>query len=68
MIDQYRIGIVSGRADLPGPTGADQHPHAHKHHQPSARDQRDQRLRAEIRRVRKENFQVYGAHKVRRQL
>jgi putative transposase len=68
MVDQYRIGIVSGRADLPGPAGADQHLHAHKHHQPSARDQRDERLRTEIRRVWKENFQVYGAHKAWRQL
>src|SRR4029450_8287138 len=42
--------------------------YAHNQHQPSARTRRDGQLKAEIERVWKENFQVYGARKVWRQL
>jgi putative transposase len=42
--------------------------YAHKQHQPSARTRRDARLKAEIERIWKANFEVYGARKVWRQL
>jgi putative transposase len=42
--------------------------YAHKSRQPSARDQRDVKLEAEIERIWKANFEVYGARKVWRQL
>src|SRR4029453_3436786 len=42
--------------------------YAHTQHQPSARTRRDAQLKAEIERVWKENFQVYGARKLWRQL
>src|SRR5215216_4857103 len=42
--------------------------YAHTQHQPSARTRRDAQLKAEIERVWKENFQVYGAGKLWRQL
>jgi putative transposase len=42
--------------------------YAHKQHQPSARDQRDTQLKAEIRRVWEASRGVYGARKVWRQL
>jgi HTH-like domain len=42
--------------------------YAHKAHQPSAREQRDAQLKAEIQRLWKENFEVYGARKLWRQL
>jgi putative transposase len=41
--------------------------YAHTQHQPSARTRRDAQLKAEIERVWKENFQVYGARKLWRQ-
>jgi putative transposase len=42
--------------------------YAHKQHRPSPRRQRDERLKVEVQRVWKENFEVYGARKVWRQL
>jgi putative transposase len=42
--------------------------YAHKQHQPSARTRRDAQLKAEIQRIWKENFEVYGARKLWRQL
>ena len=42
--------------------------YAHKSHRPSARDQRDAQLKVKIERIWKENFEVYGARKVWRQL
>jgi len=42
--------------------------YAHKQHAPSARDQRDEALKAEIRRVWEASRGVYGARKVWRQL
>ena len=42
--------------------------YAHKHRRPSARAVRDEELKAEVRRVHAENFGVYGARKVWRQL
>jgi transposase InsO family protein len=42
--------------------------YAHTQHQPSARTRRDAQLKAEIERVWKENFQVYGARRLWRQL
>ena len=42
--------------------------YAHKQDQPSARTRRDAQLKAEIERIWKENFQVYGARKLWRQL
>jgi putative transposase len=41
---------------------------AHTQRQPSARTRRDAQLKAEIERIWKENFQVYGAGKLWRQL
>ena len=35
--------------------------YAHTQHQPSARTRRDTQLKAEIERIWKENFEVYGA-------
>jgi putative transposase len=42
--------------------------YAHKQHQPSARQRRDQTLKSEIRRVWQDSREVYGARKVWRQL
>jgi putative transposase len=42
--------------------------YAHKHRPPSARAIRDQQLKVEIMRVYNDNFQVYGAEKIWRQL
>ena len=37
--------------------------YAHTQHRPSARTRRDAQLKAEIERIWKENFEVYGARK-----
>jgi putative transposase len=67
MIDAHRerLGVEPICRVLEVPTSTY---YAHQQHQPSARTRRDAQLKAEIERVWKENFQVYGARKLWRQL
>jgi putative transposase len=67
MIDQLRgrFGVEPICRVLEVPTSTY---YAHKAHQPAPRQQREEALKAEIQRVWKANFEVYGARKVWRQL
>ena len=66
--DRCAPGALGGRADLPGPGGPDQH-RLRPHPAPaSARTRRDARLKAEIERIGKADFEVEGAGKLWRQL
>jgi putative transposase len=67
MIDAHRarLGVEPICRVLEVPTSTY---YAHKQDRPSARTRRDAQLKAEIERIWKENFQVYGARKLWRQL
>jgi hypothetical protein len=67
MIDAYRerFGVEPICRVLEVPTSTD---YAHQTHQPPAHERRDGQLKVEIERIWKENFEVYGARKVWRQL
>jgi putative transposase len=61
--DRFGVEPICRVLDVPTSTY-----YAAKQRQPSARRQRDEQLKVEIRRVWKDNYQVYGARKVWRQL
>jgi putative transposase len=67
MIDacRYRFGVEPVCRVLKVPTSSY---YAAKQRQPSPRQQRDDQLKVEIRRIWDANYQVYGARKVWRQL
>jgi putative transposase len=67
MIDQHRgrFGVEPICRVLQVPTSTY---YAAKHRQPSQRQRRDEQLKVEIRRVWDDNYQVYGARKIWRQL
>jgi putative transposase len=67
MIDQHRgrFGVEPICRVLQVPTSTY---YAAEHRQPSQRQRRDAQLKVEIRRVWDDNYQVYGARKIWRQL
>ena len=69
MIDALggRLGVEPICRVLELPTST-YYAHKQRQRQPSARQRRDEQLKVAIQRVDKENFEVYGARKVWRQL